>query len=131
MSTGIKTGRLPDGSANANSLDPRAENEVQDQRASALVERDALSALTATKGWSMLCAWMQEQIRLRVDLIMLQPSRGPETQLEQEFTKGECAAYRTLMEVVKIGIETSKAVVESIDAYGPDPEPANTELQDE
>jgi hypothetical protein len=84
---------------------------LRDALSSALRDKSALAGLTENPGWRMLRAWIEEQVRYRTDQIVLQPCRGVESQLEQEYMKGEISALRTLTAFVDTVTETADAVI--------------------
>lgn len=100
------------------------------QRSEALEQRDALQSLTVNPGWLILEQFMREQIRARTDDIILQPCTGVKSQLEQEYSKGEIASMRLMLQFVETGILTAKAVVRSLnddpDDGTDDPDAADT-----
>lgn len=93
-----------------------AETELRvSQREAALRSKDSLQALTTSPGWLIIVAFMDEQVKYRTDKVMLEPSTGLKSQLEESFMKGECCAYRTLKMIVETGIESATAVAESLE----------------
>lgn len=90
------------------------EDEAGDQKAEALREKAEWESLTLNPGWCRLVRWMKAQETMRLDQIVLVPSTGVKSQLEAEFSKGEIAMMRTLVEVVNTGLETATAVARSL-----------------
>jgi hypothetical protein len=101
-----------------------AEDRVRDEQLSeALKEKAAYEALTRSPGWQRLRQWMEVQVRARTDEIILKPCTGVKDQLEAEYSKGEIATFRLIMQTVDVGLETATAVARSLennDRNGPD-----------
>lgn len=92
------------------------EDKVRDeQRSEALQQKADYEALTNSPGWKKLRAWMEGQVRARTDEIILKPCTGVKDQLEAEYSKGEIATFRLILQTVDVGLETATAVARSLD----------------
>lgn len=81
----------------------------------ALVQKEELSLLLATKGWSILCEILNDQIVARTNKVMLLPLGDPNGNLsveQQEFMKGEVAGIRTMLQLPQDLLATADAIVE-------------------
>lgn len=58
--------------------------------------KDALQSLVDSPGWKKYISIVEEQVAVRTNKIILQPLLTHDAVLEQEFSKGEVAALRTV-----------------------------------
>jgi hypothetical protein len=88
------------------SEDEDRERELRRSLAEAIEAKDALTALTASKGWTILCQIAEEQIKRRVNQVTLLPLGEYFTSVYvQEFVKGEITGIRTFVALPSITIE--------------------------
>jgi hypothetical protein len=85
---------------------------MDSRRSEAIKQKEALSGLTAHPGWIMLRDILQAQIARRSDEILLVPTGDMNTELQQEFKKGEVTAMRTLLQLPEVLLENTKEIIE-------------------
>ena len=94
-----------------------ADSDFEERLAEARQQNMALGALLESKGWSMLCVLLQDQITQRTNKVMLLPLGEPEgnaTLAQQEFMKGEVAGIRTMLNLPATLLSNAAAMVESL-----------------
>lgn len=89
--------------------------EGDDRLKEALKAKREMEALTSLPGWNRLRVLVEEQVRVRTNLVMLQPlGKNNLSSSEQEFMKGEVAAFRSILAMPETVIEASRGVIQIV-----------------
>jgi hypothetical protein len=84
-----------------------------DENLNAQEQKRALQGLLESKGWSILRATLEEQVKLRTDDLILRPSSEIEGGYVQlEFMKGEIAGIRTVLATAEALLSEASQLVE-------------------
>lgn len=88
------------------------EDEIRQERATAVKTKGAIQQLKASEGWSMLRRVMDSQVQQLVNNLVVQAST-PETIYQSEYDKGKIAAYRILASLPDLLLDQAEITLQS------------------
>lgn len=91
-------------------MSEEAEKEVERGAREARKENEAIRDLTKSEGWQILMRIADEQVKRRINQVMLTPLSEEWLSGHQEFTKGEAAGIRLFM---KLPVDMLESEIES------------------
>lgn len=68
----------------------------------ALDRKRGLKALLESTGWSILVATMQDQVKARIEALVLSPLKTSDEVYQQEFSKGEISALQLVLRLPEL-----------------------------
>ena len=82
----------------------------------AIKVKNAFSGFCNTEGWKLLVAWIEDQVRMRGDDVILKPLENILEATKQEFTKGEMAFGRTVLAFPETLLTTAQETINEYNA---------------
>lgn len=88
------------------------DEELKHEAEASALQNERLQLLTASPQWGMLRAFIEDQVEKRMRAIMTTSVGTPEEMMRENFTKGECAFGKMLIEWIETQLAVTKDTVE-------------------